>query len=60
MFELSRVLKKKIIRLIEPLCQQCNLTDQYQAFDSNQIANVFSQIADDRKDIDFLQKLAYK
>ena len=53
--EIARVFKEKIIDLVEPLCQQCNITEA-EVLDSSQHADVLGTIATNKKDIDFLRR----
>ena len=57
--EIARVFKEKVIDLVEPLCEKCDIAEADQVLDSMKIAEVLGEIAVDRQDIDFLQKFAY-
>lgn len=56
---LARTYKDRIMALVPRLCQNCNITEADQIFDSDQIANEIVKLAVKESDEMFLQQFAY-
>lgn len=57
--EIATTLKEKILDQVEPLCEQCGITEPDEVLDSMMIAEELSNLAADSRDKDFLSKFAY-